>query len=123
MLRHHIEAPLVVAETCLRVTLDGNDPLGSQDLHALICIVHGGHELGQSWSSQDGVVRHLKVDHVEHNLLCPKVFMLLKGNEEQYLADEALSGRNPSNKCLDDVIIVYLGDDVLGVAKAAYELA
>lgn len=45
------------------------------------------HEFSEGRSCQDGIVCHLKVDHVKKNILYSEVVMLHEGNEELYLAD------------------------------------
>jgi hypothetical protein len=66
----------------LEATLEGDDPLWARHLELQVGVAGDGHELGEAWPTEEGMVDAREVDHLEGERLLAKVVQLAKGDVE-----------------------------------------
>ena len=66
----------------LEAALDGDDPLRAGHLELQVGVVGDGHELGEAWLSQEGVVDIREVDYLKGEWLLAEVVPYLVFNLE-----------------------------------------
>ena len=77
-----MEGALERAHHILLFTGDRDDSATSWHLEDVVAVMSHGHELGESWVAEDGVVRQANVGDVEVDELGAVVLALSKGDRK-----------------------------------------
>ena len=77
-----LEGTLGRTHCILLLTGDCDDSTASWHLEDIVAVMSHGHELGQSWVPEDGIVRQADVGDVEVNDLGAVVVALPEGNRK-----------------------------------------
>ena len=73
---------LLIVVGLLEAALDGDDPLRAGHLELQVGVVGDGHELGEAWSTEEGMVDAREVNHIKGERLLAEVVWLAEGEVE-----------------------------------------
>jgi hypothetical protein len=86
----------------LKAILDGDDPLRAEHLELQVGVVGDGHELGEEWSTEEGMADTGEVDNLKFEWLLAEIVWLAEG-DIKLVAPEGhgfLPQDNPIERCL-----------------------